>query len=176
MTEDKPGGIGWGRVIVGLLGAALTGWMLLTAKDFLPTYIEEWQNPSADPYYRSRLNSLLAFYVVFGIPIALGVCAFVGIPAWAIADNMGRRRAVDAALVGGIAGLVIALPIALYTLLVLAGPTITLRENGTTFVENGSMTVHAWARIGVDFLYMIGVGSVSGLVAWIASGAARLQR
>lgn len=168
MSEKVLIEVGWPRLLLGLSAAALAAWLLITAKDFASNFIGQVLDPVSYPYYFIRLGDAFQLYVAVGIPIALVVVFFIGIPVWAVVVHQReRRKAVDVARAGAKVGFGVVVACALFVV-----PVILL---STASVGISNLPAYLWIKLAIDALSMVAAGAVAALVAWTVSGAASRQ-
>jgi len=165
-----------GRMLFGLTAAAVAGLvsfvvLALGEEELIAAAAYAFGHERGD----SQILSTAAFYLFFGLPIAVALSIAVGLPVWKRAEARPLRSARNALLLGAAVGALIGLILA--ALNIALGLETYLNENyeynswtyGYQVTRDGLPTLLGWLFEILTLLYFAIAGAVGGLVArWVA--------
>jgi hypothetical protein len=165
------------RMLLGLLAAAVAGLISYVVLDLGARLLQMAVAAFAfgREWGETQILSTAAFYLFFGLPIALILSVAIGLPAWKRADARPLRSVRDALKWGAGVGALIGIALALLGFIM--GLRTYLDDSssfdswsyGYQVTHDGIPTLVGWIFELLNVLYLTVAGAFGGLVArWVA--------
>jgi hypothetical protein len=156
-----------GRAFLALIAGAAVAAALTIIGLIGPAWLNRASAPDSPWKPLSSLLIYVGFVYCYAFVVFAAGLALVGLPAWLVLHNMGRRSWLDAAILGLALTFAATFPLQVLLGVGFSSPSDTSISSGSSAATVfGSLTLHGWLSIFLNSILISPAGAIAGLTIW----------